>query len=556
MCARANATRALGDVAFPRATNYLLAVTTSESPARWPLLPGALLFALLAWKLNFLCDDAFISFRYSRNLAEGFGLRYNLAPDVPVEGYSNFLWVIWIALFEKLGLDPGVVARLSSAACGLALVLWVPLHARKRLQLGPLGTAAVGAFLGTLPAFALWATGGLATMPAALLLFGVYERLLGDEEVPHGLGAAGFAALAALLRADGVIGVGLLLAAAALLWCCQGRSPALRKALVQVVLVLIAVVTTHVLWRHGYYEQWVPNTARIKVGLSAFRLTRGFNYVMTWFLSMPATLVVLIAALPLLRRGPRALVWPAWIVIGGTLAYSVWVGGDFMPFGRFLLAATPFLALLLAVLWKQGEARGPLAPPLAAGLTAICLLANVLVCFGTDLVPESIRSHFHFRLNSEAWQSELSMRSSMQSRTEEWTRLGRALALCTEPEQSMILAGIGAIGYHSRLEIMDRYGLVSPEVLESATPQEKASPGHDIEVPTTFFYDQKPSIGGAFFAGVNAPASYNLPPGWEQHPISKMMKIERHPLPDGQDFTPGTELRLLRFVRWPEGAGE
>ena len=49
--------------------------------------------ALLGWLAEmswFLTDDAFISFRYVRNLLEGHGLVFN--PGERGEGYSNFLW--------------------------------------------------------------------------------------------------------------------------------------------------------------------------------------------------------------------------------------------------------------------------------------------------------------------------------------------------------------------------------------------------------------------------------------------------------------------------------
>ena len=60
-------------------------------------------FGFLAWHFDFLCDDAFISFRFARHLAEGEGLVFNLGPGRPVEGYTNFLGVVWCALFEWLG---------------------------------------------------------------------------------------------------------------------------------------------------------------------------------------------------------------------------------------------------------------------------------------------------------------------------------------------------------------------------------------------------------------------------------------------------------------------
>ena len=49
-------------------------------------------------------DDAFISFRYAQNLVEGKGLVYNAGEKV--EGYSNFLWTMLVALGMELKLDP------------------------------------------------------------------------------------------------------------------------------------------------------------------------------------------------------------------------------------------------------------------------------------------------------------------------------------------------------------------------------------------------------------------------------------------------------------------
>ena len=67
------------------------------------LLVAAPWGGLLAWLSHvawFLCDDAFISFRYARNLLEGHGLVFN--PGEYVEGYSNFLWTLELALLWAL----------------------------------------------------------------------------------------------------------------------------------------------------------------------------------------------------------------------------------------------------------------------------------------------------------------------------------------------------------------------------------------------------------------------------------------------------------------------
>ncbi len=51
------------------------------------------LFVAQALPLHAPIDDAFISFRYARNLTEGTGLVYN--PGEYVEGITNLLWTLW-----------------------------------------------------------------------------------------------------------------------------------------------------------------------------------------------------------------------------------------------------------------------------------------------------------------------------------------------------------------------------------------------------------------------------------------------------------------------------
>ena len=50
-----------------------------------------------------LGDDAMISMRYARNLAEGHGLVWN-GSEPPVEGFTNFLWVLVMAAAHALPL--------------------------------------------------------------------------------------------------------------------------------------------------------------------------------------------------------------------------------------------------------------------------------------------------------------------------------------------------------------------------------------------------------------------------------------------------------------------
>ena len=75
--------------------------------------PLAASAALLAWHASrywFVTDDAYISFVYSRNLAEHGELVFNAGMD-PVEGYTNFLWTVLLGVLAAAVLAPAALAE-------------------------------------------------------------------------------------------------------------------------------------------------------------------------------------------------------------------------------------------------------------------------------------------------------------------------------------------------------------------------------------------------------------------------------------------------------------
>src|SRR4051795_7556496 len=89
--------------------------------------------ALVAHSLvfNFVTDDAFISFVYSRNLARHGQLVFNLGERV--EGYTNFLWTVILAALLKIGLAPELMSRVLGTASGVA-TLFVCAFASRTLR--------------------------------------------------------------------------------------------------------------------------------------------------------------------------------------------------------------------------------------------------------------------------------------------------------------------------------------------------------------------------------------------------------------------------------------
>jgi hypothetical protein len=87
---------------------------------RGGLLIGAVLFSVtgylfLFWLssqiFSFTIDDAYITFRYSKNLAAGFGPTYNPVQP-PVEGYTTFLWMLLMTFPHLIGLNVATFSKI------------------------------------------------------------------------------------------------------------------------------------------------------------------------------------------------------------------------------------------------------------------------------------------------------------------------------------------------------------------------------------------------------------------------------------------------------------
>jgi arabinofuranosyltransferase len=457
-------------------------------------------FLLLVWRFDFVCDDAFISFRYARNLVDGHGLRFNLGPQAPVEGYSEFAWVLLMAAGMKLGLAPELFSRLVSVACAVALIV-LACRAITRAAAGrPLATLGAALFLGMLTPLAVWATSGMGTMAFLLAAFGLHQALFGDPERPRPVLAALAAVALVLLRADGALWVAI--SGGTGLWLGRRRpAPVLLRAALVASVLGAAVFLAQVAWRSSYYGDWLPNTARVKVGLSAYALGRGGLYLLHFLATFPGVALALVLGLVWGKR--RA---PLVIATLASLAYPVVVGGDFMCFGRFVLPALPLVALLLAEGLAALESR---AGRLSVGATATALaVASVLPAYDLHLLPRAPREALSVRYNAPEFRSEYGQWFSMKNNALRWAMVGRGLAMFTLPEASLVTGGIGAVGYFSGRFLYDQNGLVTREVALGPAADERRSPGHDKAVPASFFLKDKPTFLRAFLHDAREP----LPP--------------------------------------------
>ncbi|MFT4709789.1 MAG: arabinofuranosyltransferase [Bacteroidia bacterium] len=469
----------------------------------------AILVGLGAW-FAWVGDDAFIAFRYGRNLADGYGFVFNPTDTAPVEGFTQLAWILIVAGVEWLGIEVVAGTRVIELAIAVGLAwYWSRVAAR-----GPLGVGAVGATVGlfllvTSPGYVIWSTGGLGTILFVLAVFACVERMLKAGLADKGAGespllAACFATVVlTFVRFDGVYFAGVIVA--------SGVTAALLAKHRRLALVSIAAgasgavaVALQSLWRWSYFGDWVPNTVYAKGGMSAKTLERGLDYVLSSWMTVPLLCVALLLSIAYgwrHRRTEPALVVIAGILIGTTL-YGLLVGGDFMPMGRFFVPALPFVALVIGRLCKdlwEERGRGH------AGLAVTgALVLSVPALFDVSLFPRELREAHTFRWGFPEYQSEARFLNGVMERAEEWSQFGKALALHAEPGDSLVRGAVGAMSYYSDLTVYDRFGLTDREAALNTkhNPETLTMPGHDSKAVEGFFNKRNPTwIGGGLLLG-------------------------------------------------------
>ena len=341
-------------------------------------------FALLGWLASvawFITDDAFISFRYVRNLVDGHGLVFN--PGEYVEGYTNFLWVIELAaIWRVLGFRPEHVANWLSVIYTvgtIAVMLWWVARMPFLRHRGLIAWMALGLICGS-ATFAVWTSGGgLETRQftffvlVAVVCLGLYGAN------GWGLLAASLSlAAAALTRPEG-----LLVAACCVGWFVvhrlvtvgllaprsdegQGRQKQAGTTQLDImgggvgwrgILTLagpfVVLIGGHFLARFRYYGEWLPNTYYAKhVGPwyeSGYRYLSAAAIETGLYLLVPLALVALWGRWRERRAGIYALVL---LLVGTHMAYLFEIGGD-----HFEYRPMDLYWPLLAVPAAEGLAR-------------------------------------------------------------------------------------------------------------------------------------------------------------------------------------------------------
>lgn len=419
-----------------------------------------------------LADDAMISMRYAANWAAGQGLVWN--PGQRVEGYTNFLWTLVMGACHLPSLSPShccllvQVLGLVTLWCGLVATVTLARSCRLLPTSACCAVVLAGTFY-NLILFTLtgWETGVLACLVTFALARGV-------DALRHRQGALApmlWLAPAVLVRQDVLP---LTLFVFVFVWFCVRRG---RTRLVLGLAVVAAVMAAHMVWRHHYYGDWLPNTYYLRLTGSplANRLLPGLDQTL-WTVGTLA-FPLLLAATTLIR--PKR--WH--FLLAGTFAvallYQLYVGGDAAPTNRFVLPA----ALGLLVLAAEGIHRA-----MAALMERKTHAIGTVVRSGLTLVAVVTLNGLHWK------HCLLLARPEGTSEAQANIMYAHAIDKIADPEAIVVVGWAGTFPYFSQRRCCDLLGKCDHHVARLPTRPGNDRPAHnkfDLQYTLTTY---KPDI--------------------------------------------------------------
>ena len=438
--------------------HFLTAVAILVLSTLWlPIALLSLTAKIAGERYWWLSDDAMVSMRYARNLVEGTGLVYN--PGEKVEGYTNFLWTLYMAFVHLFPIPESkisLVILLTSVALAAATV---PVIVRLVRVLGG-GTLATAA---TLAAYVLsgpamyWGTDGLETVLLTFVFLVATYRVLQEGAVNKAsLPTYLLIATISLVRADAIVLSALL----------YGVSLFLNKK-TKVVLLYSAISLLlpigHEVFRLYYYGEALPNTAYLRTANWDNKYVAGLNYVLSFakHYAIPIALAA-VGAIRSRHRSQYALLTAVFLY----MVYVVYAGGDHFLNFRFLIPVLPLLMALAFVgiqnLWST---RGR-----QLIVSMLCLVSTPLIIPGYSAI---------FFPDYVVWGNWGNARAYEYMAGNGNIRIALLLKQNTLPSSKVADFAAGSVFYFSERYGVDLLGKVDRHVARLPAAPNTTRPGHN-----------------------------------------------------------------------------
>jgi len=402
----------------------------------------------LFWQI---CDDAYISLVYAKNLFNGLGLIYNEGEQV--EGYTNFVWTLIMSVPFFIKQDPIIFIKVCGAISGIVLAMAT--YSTLYRSCGRLTAILTAALLISSESIIYMTQWGLETIFFAACLTSCLALMLGDK--PQIKLSAVVYAITCMTRIEAIIFLPVL--TLFLLF----RS---RKQCLTFIVLSMSIFSVYFLWRYQYYGYLMPNTFYAKVGGGGFKLVaRGADY---WVEQAKALgifypIILSVIAFPAMlfkRPADRSLLLSTalffFLSITAT-AYICYVGGDVFN-ERFIIHYLSFYLIFSAciVRWILDLVSRQLGrKSYSEALTALIMAFLYLGIFTTP-----VRYPYSTHLTG-------------------WISLAQRLNADLRPHELFASDAAGALRYYAERNMIDILGLTDSTIAHKKVELGKGVAGHE-----------------------------------------------------------------------------
>lgn len=391
-------------------------------------------------------DDAFISYRYVKNLNNGHGLVFN--PGEKIEGYSNFLWVLILSVFDFLGVPPHWAAKIFSFCISLLMIILI-FRTAQAFELNKFISGLCALTLSLSNSMAYYSMSGLETVfYTFLLILCVFINKKYENKPDQITFYALYVILlaVAITRPEGLLFL-LISSIYHLLKKIFTKKGMNLKKILKVQLLSFSIYAILIILRYWYYSDILPNTyyakpkgTFVEQGYSAFYSNFTNALLSGSFLLIP----IFILSVKYFKK----YTFPYLILIG-QLIFMSYVG-DWMAFGRFFLPILPAVIILITLLSRDTLLRT--RPPYHNKL----VIFSYLIIFILFLIGNVYQSYL--ALANKNKYPYLVMNSCSL------IKLGKKLNTDYPQKTKIAVRRIGAISYYSKLKIIDILGLTNKQI--------------------------------------------------------------------------------------------
>ena len=432
---------------------------------------------------DFIQDDSYITFRYVKNFTEGNGLVFNIGDKV--EGYTCFLWVIFLSFIKVIGFNFIPASQTFGIIFSvLTLFFTYKISAEIFPKNGSMAfnivfSVSAVVLLISNGAFAYWTDSGMETALFAFLTtlaiyFYLKETHSGNNVFPY---SSLIFLLASLSRPEGNLIFAITILHRVIIILKDNKAyqnePAKIKLLfsktnlIWLGLYIIPAII-FMLWRYSYYGYLFPNTFYAKTGSTLEYIKTGLDYFVDFAKVYGLYGLLILFIFINLKKDERFFDRLYLVMIFSIFSlYIIYIGGDVLRPSRFFVPILPVFYLLIQegiVILITSAQKKQLSQNIVM-VSAVIILAL---------------SYFTYKQPYEDIKRDSTLENGLVDKmkiTASWLKSKQA-----EAKRQLVVAAttIGAVSYFSDVTLIDMLGLTDKEIAHHPNPIPEISSNTEI----------------------------------------------------------------------------